>query len=141
MTSSQFRYVRSITLTIIQQETNGVGGVRGILIHSQSLANCGKKAENGRGQRDHLKPQMGPAKHRSSCTPPSFHLMFLWTAERHEMMAQALYKAAQDKKLMPIKRFEFRMMAKRSRIIARMVRDQELKLSCSGKKTQPYEKR
>jgi hypothetical protein len=41
-------------------------------------------------------------------------------------MAQALYKAALDKKLSPIERFELRMLAKRTRVIARIVRDHEL---------------
>jgi len=52
---------------------------------------------------------------------------FLWTAEKHERVAQAFYKAAQDKKLTPVKRLEMRMMAKRGRIVARLVPEEESK--------------
>jgi hypothetical protein len=57
---------------------------------------------------------------------------FLWTAEKHERVALALYKAAQDKKISPHERLDLRMLAKRTRIVARIVRKYETAESTSG---------
>lgn len=51
----------------------------------------------------------------------------LLTAKQHEKIAQAYYKAAQDKNVPPAKRLEFRMMAKRGRILVRLARKEEAK--------------
>lgn len=50
----------------------------------------------------------------------------LFTAEQHEKIAQAYYKAAQDKNMPPAKRMEFRTKgAKRFRILAKLAREEE----------------
>lgn len=49
----------------------------------------------------------------------------LLTAAQHEKIAQACYKAAQDKDVPSVKRLEFRMMAKRGRILVRLALEEE----------------
>lgn len=51
--------------------------------------------------------------------------LLLLTAEQLEKIAQAYYKAAQDKSVLSAKRLEFRIEAMRGRILARLARKME----------------